>query len=231
MENWKQRLLKGYFEQDVAIAAADFLGSVHAHSAKDPDVPAAFDTLKEFEQLRIEPYLLATGRRHPALNKVIMDTAERLRHSRDVLVHGDFSPKNILVGPAGIVVVDCEAAWCGDAAFDIAFLMNHILLKSLLFPSQWNTSHLMFVSIWRTYLSARFTAVSETSVTRFRQNTSELLLLLLLARVDGKSPAEYLSGSQRSWIREFVIRCLHALPMTVEDVGEDWFQALRRLYR
>lgn len=92
-KNWKRLLLDGHFDSRVAVVAAEFLGAVHAHSSGDTDARSQFDTLKEFEQLRIEPYLLAKARRHPALKGVIQTAAEHLCSRRDVLVHVDSSPK------------------------------------------------------------------------------------------------------------------------------------------
>ena len=60
--------------------------------------------------------------------------AERTAQTRIALVHGDVSPKNILVGPDAPVLLDAECAWYGDPAFDIAFCLNHLLLKAVLLP-------------------------------------------------------------------------------------------------
>ncbi|MGH9345037.1 MAG: phosphotransferase family protein [Terriglobia bacterium] len=226
-KNWKQSLLDGDFDPQVAIDVADFLGAVHAHSSGDPEARVQFDTLNEFEQLRIEPYLLATARRHPALKDVIEGAAERLRLRRDVLVHGDFSPKNMLVGPRGVAVVDCEVAWYGDAAFDVAFLLNHLLLKSLLHPSRSEALQAMAASAWSSYLNARFAGAKEAGDAVLARNTGELLLLLLLARVDGKSPVEYLSDAHRDYVRTFAVKRLDGSLTTVEQVAEEWFQTLR----
>lgn len=225
-KSWKQLLLDGRFDPQIAVAVADFLGAVHARSSGDPAAKTQFDTLNNFERLRIEPYLLATARRHSTLKDIIESAAERLRSRRDVLVHGDFSPKNILVGPKGIVVVDCEVAWYGDAAFDVAFLWNHLLLKSLLHPSYGKVFQSMAATVWSSYLSARFTGKNNTGIFKLAQNTGELLLLLLLARVDGKSPVEYLSDAQRDHVRRFAIKRLIVSPMTAQQVSEDWFQSL-----
>ena len=54
--------------------------------------------------------------------------------NKRALVHGDVSPKNILGGPAGPVFLDAECAWWGDPAFDLAFCLNHLLLKCLWTP-------------------------------------------------------------------------------------------------
>ncbi len=108
---------------------------IHAYSAARPELAAQFDTDAIFFEIRLEPYLLATARRHPDLAPVLQRLVAQTQAHAVALVHGDVSPKNILVGPRGPVLLDAECAWWGDPAFDIAFCLNHLLLKCL-----WNAS-------------------------------------------------------------------------------------------
>src|SRR5690606_4658522 len=88
-----------------------------------------------FEDLRLDPYLRATGRRHPALAARLDALADQTAATRKALVHGDVSPKNIMIGPGALpVFLDAECAWFGDPAFDLAFCLNHLLLKCLAAP-------------------------------------------------------------------------------------------------
>ena len=114
---------------DFAAAVGRDLGLIHARSAADPDIPAAFANDATFEAIRIEPYLRATGRAHPELASRFDELARVTLATKRALVHGDVSPKNILQGPAGPVFLDAECAWFGDPAFDLAFCLNHLLLK------------------------------------------------------------------------------------------------------
>src|SRR5204863_4441552 len=84
---------------------------------------------------RLEPYLLATASRHADLAPALQALVARTQANRITLVHGDVSPKNILVGPDGPVLLDAECAWWGDPAFDLAFCLNHLLLKCLWTPT------------------------------------------------------------------------------------------------
>ncbi len=127
---WKAELLEGRVDQDFAAAVGRDLALIHAKSAADPDVRTAFDHDQTFEAIRIEPYLRATGRAHPKLAARLGSLAELTLSTKRALVHGDVSPKNILVGPDGPVFLDAECAWFGDPAFDIAFCLNHLLLKA-----------------------------------------------------------------------------------------------------
>src|SRR5580658_8244390 len=127
---WKTRLLAGIVEVDFAAAVGRDLAIIHARSAADPSILAAFANDDTFEAIRIEPYLRATGRAHPALAARFDALAQTTLTTKRALVHGDISPKNILQGPGGgPVFLDAECAWFGDPAFDLAFCLNHLLLK------------------------------------------------------------------------------------------------------
>ena len=128
--NWKARLLAGDARESDALSAGLILGRIHTASAGDPTVARDFDSTDNFFQLRVEPYLLAVGRRHVELGDICQREAERLCAARECLVHGDYSPKNILIEDHRMVILDCEVAWYGDPAFDVAFLLSHLLLKS-----------------------------------------------------------------------------------------------------
>jgi aminoglycoside phosphotransferase (APT) family kinase protein len=221
-QNWKGTLLDGRSEPRIAQAVSSLLGKIHAHSASDPEARERFQTLANFEQLRIEPYLLATARRHPRLKAVLEAEAARLRAERSVLTHGDFSPKNILVSAQRVMVVDCEFAWYGDAAFDIAFLLNHFFLKSAALPATgiWRP---MVELIWSSYLAARFAEAVDARTSALERSVSGLLLMLMLARVDGKSPVEYLSESQRDRVREFAVSGIERRCVSLSGITQEWF--------
>jgi aminoglycoside phosphotransferase (APT) family kinase protein len=221
-QNWKETMLNGRCDLRIAQAAGSLLGRIHAHSAHDPEARERFQTLANFEQLRIEPYLLATARRHPRLKGAFEAEASRLRAERSVLAHGDFSPKNILICPERVVVVDCEVAWYGDAAFDVAFLLSHLFLKSAARPAAgpWRA---MVESCWSGYHTARFANEAGSGQDVLEANVSRLLPMLMLARVDGKSPVEYLRESQQEHVRSFAIPRLQRESVSLSELTEEWF--------
>ena len=128
---WKAELMAGRVDLAFAGEVGASLAAIHAATAGDEAVAAMFPTGAFFEALRLEPYLRATGRRHPALAGRLDALADRTAATRRALVHGDVSPKNIMIGPRGPVFLDAECAWYGDPAFDLAFCLNHLLLKCL----------------------------------------------------------------------------------------------------
>ena len=112
-----------------------------------------FETDELFHALRLEPYLEATARAHPDLASRLNALVETTRTTKRVLVHGDFSPKNLLIGPAGPVILDAECAWYGDPAFDLAFVLNHLLLKGAWQP-QWRARYVdAFAALTAAYLA------------------------------------------------------------------------------
>ena len=126
---WKTLLRDGVIDPATAGEVGRVLGRIHAATADRADLAARFPTDDIFYAIRLEPYLVATGRAHPDLAARLAALVEVTRSTKRVLVHGDFSPKNILAGPAGPVILDAECAWYGDPAFDLAFVLNHLLLK------------------------------------------------------------------------------------------------------
>jgi aminoglycoside phosphotransferase (APT) family kinase protein len=133
---WKAELAAGRVDPAFSGSVGAILGEVHAATAGDPGVRKDFASDDFFHALRIEPYLEATAHAHSDLAPQLRALATRTANTRLALVHGDISPKNILVGPAGPLFLDAETAWYGDPAFDVAFCLNHLLLKCLWVPGE-----------------------------------------------------------------------------------------------
>jgi 5-methylthioribose kinase len=220
---WKAELRDGRADSKVARAVGERLVRIHAATADDPDVAAAFATDRIFYDIRLEPYLVATAAKHPdraaALQALVATTAA----TRRCLVHGDVSPKNILVGPAGPVFLDAECAWFGDPAFDLAFCLNHLLLKCLWTPRARASFLRCFEALAASYLAG----VAWEPAAEVEARTARLLPGLLLGRVDGKSPVEYLTGeADKNKVRE-VARALLATPVArLGEVRAAWAEEL-----
>lgn len=188
---WKELLLDGRGDTKMAIDVADRLVRIHAGTAGDPAVQAKFSTDRIFHAIRLEPYLLATAERHNDVARILKSLADTTAATKKALVHGDVSPKNILIGPVGPVFLDAECAWYGDPAFDLAFCLNHLLLKAACFK-QWRRSYLAdYEAMVSTYLKGVNWEPAEELETR----TARLLPALTLGRVDGRSPVEYLKDN------------------------------------
>ena len=186
--SWKAELMAGRVDPVLAGQVGDVIGQIHAVSATDPQVPEAFATDGNFAALRIEPYFHVTARRNPRVADRLYELAERTASTRVALVHGDLSPKNILARRTGPVILDAECAWFGDPAFDVAFCLTHLVLKTVVRPDragQLRDSADALVAGHRAHLSWE-------PAPGFEKRVAALLPALLLARVDGASPVEYL---------------------------------------
>jgi aminoglycoside phosphotransferase (APT) family kinase protein len=216
---WKTLLRDGAVDLPTAAAVGDVLGRIHAATAGRPDIARRFPTDAIFHAIRLEPYLVATARAHPDLAPKLSALVETTRATKRVLVHGDFSPKNLLIGPAGPVILDAECAWYGDPAFDLAFVLNHLLLKGAWRP-QWRK---LYVEAFSALVSAYFAHVSWEAATACEARTAALLPGLMLARIDGKSPVEYLTDDgQKDALRRFARRLLIDPVAGLEDIAHLW---------
>lgn len=185
---WKAELIAGRIDDTFAAQVGANIAEIHRRSAKSEAFAAQFANHATFESIRIEPYLRATALRHSDLARTLDQLADATADARIALVHGDVSPKNILCGPNGPVFLDAECAAYGDPAFDLAFCLNHLVLKSYLNP-QWKTRYVAsFDALSRRYLAG----VDWEAAEQLDRRCARLLPGLLLARVDGKSPVEYL---------------------------------------
>jgi aminoglycoside phosphotransferase (APT) family kinase protein len=221
---WKTMLRDGQADAATAQALGRTLARIHAHAAARADELAPqFDTDTTFFDIRLEPYLLATAQRHPDLAPRLQALITQTQSNKHTLVHGDVSPKNILIGPHGPVLLDAECAWWGDPAFDLAFCLNHLLLKCLWTPAAKADFLAGFAALAETYLAGVEWETRES----LERRAAALLPGLLLARVDGKSPVEYLTAdAQRDTVRR-VARLLLQQPVAcLADISAAWRQGL-----
>ena len=189
---WKNLLRDGNIQTETAAAVARVIAAIHAGTALRADLAQRFANDHIFHPIRLEPYLLATAAHHPDCAARLYDLAETTARTKLALVHGDLSPKNILVAARGPILLDAECAWYGDPAFDLAFCLNHMLLKCLWRP-QWRERYLAcYDALASTYLAR----VSWEPRAAIEARVAHLLPGLLLGRVDGKSPAEYLADEK-----------------------------------
>ncbi len=186
---WKVELAAGRASPAFAARMGESLVRIHSGTAGRGEIAERFATDASFHAIRLEPYLLATARAHPGLAPRLEELAAITAATRLALVHGDVSPKNILCGPEGPVLLDAECAWYGDPAFDLAFCLNHLLLKGLWVPAARERFLECFNAFSDNYLSGVTWEPRDTIEAR----AAALLPGLLLARVDGKSPVEYLT--------------------------------------
>jgi aminoglycoside phosphotransferase (APT) family kinase protein len=219
--NWKSQLRDGILRDETAIAVAERLVAIHSATAGRPGVAATFDTGDCFYAIRLEPYLIATGRVHPDLAPILEALSSATLATKRALVHGDVSPKNILIGPKGPLFIDSECAWYGEPAFDLAFCLNHLLLKCLWRPQNARGLLRLFDRLTETYLAG----VTWQPRAEMEALTAALLPALLLGRIDGKSPIEYVTDErEKSQVRNFARRYIASRVDRLNVIRDAWGQ-------
>jgi 5-methylthioribose kinase len=204
---WKERLLAGRVDPGVARSLGRLLGTAHRLSAGDTDLRERFGDKTPFDQLRVDPYHRTVAERHPDLAGAVRAEAERVLGVDRTLVHGDFSPKNVLVGEA-LWLLDFEVAHWGDPAFDTAFMLNHLHIKAVHLPARREALLEAVEAFWEAYSAASGWAIERDTVRE--------LAVLMLARVDGKSPVEYTDRGTEDVLRTVASRALREDVTTLE---------------
>lgn len=222
---WKEELRDGRAGVATARAVGQALARIHGYSAAHGELAAQFDADQIFFDIRLEPYLVATASKHPDLAPVLLGLVAQTRGHKLALVHGDVSPKNILIGPDGPVFVDAECASWGDPAFDLAFCLNHLLLKCLWTASARAAFLACFDALTETYLAG----VDWEPRDAIEQRAAALLPGLLLARVDGKSPVEYVTSDDQRGVVRRTARALLMHPVSrLAGVRAAWKEELSK---
>ncbi|MGW0086210.1 phosphotransferase family protein [Streptomyces sp. NPDC003393] len=211
---WKADLLRGRADTRVAAEAGKILAGWHRRTAGDAEVSRDFADTEAFEELRVDPFYRWTARRHPDLAPRIESVLTRMNATRACLVHGDFSPKNVLISRSHTWVIDWEVAHYGDPCFDVAFLVTHLLCKALYRPASAQDYHdaaSRFLHAYHGSIGPALRAVDQRYLTA-------QTACLLLARMDGKSPVPYLDEPARERGRALARAALGDDTMMLNDV-------------
>jgi 5-methylthioribose kinase len=196
---WKDDLLTGRVDPAIAAEVGYLLGTMHQSSAVSPDdIPTElleFADQRCFVQLRIDPYHRATAHAHPDLADVIESAAQAMLDHRLCMVHGDYSPKNVIVSGAGeeatAFLLDFEVVHLGNPVFDLAFMLNHLTLKAIHRSDLAERYNAAGTAFWSAYCSNAPAFADDPTV--LQSKAVRQMGVLLLARIDGKSPAEYIT--------------------------------------
>src|SRR5581483_7938494 len=117
------------------------------------------------------------------------------------------------------VFLDAECAWFGDPAFDVAFCLNHLLLKCLVRIGDVP----LLADTFSRFVDAYRAAVTWEDADAVEARAAHLVAGLLLARVDGKSPVEYVTrDDQRAHVRTAAKHMLREPERRLSDVLTRW---------
>ena len=225
-ENWKSVLLAGRVCTDHVHQFATLLATVHREAyRRRAELQDVFGDRSFFESLRLEPYYGYSAQQAPAAAGFLDSLIRETRACRITLVHGDYSPKNILIYGGRLVLLDHEVIHFGDPAFDLGFSLTHFLSKAHHLPALRREFAAAALAYWRTYRDALGAcAWSMDLEPRAVRHT----LGCLLARAAGRSPLEYLDDDERARQREAVLGIMSAAPARIANLISIFEEALCR---
>lgn len=211
--NWKQLLLGGQLQNDHVRQFGQLLGNIHHRAFEaQTELAAVFAERRFFESLRLEPYYAYTATQVPAAAPFLHALIAVTRHRQLTLTHGDYSPKNVLVSQGKLVLLDHEVIHWGDPAFDVGFSMTHLLSKAHHLATQRKDFATAALTHWQSYHAiVRHLPWSADLESFAVQHT----LACLLARVDGRSPLEYLTPAGQNQQRQAVLHLITTPPATI----------------
>ena len=216
-ENWKSMLLDGRLASGHVQQFGRLIGTIHraAYQQRDQVAPA-FNDRSFFETLRIEPYYIYTWTQIPETAQFYDALIGETRARRLTLVHGDYSPKNILVYQGRMVLLDHEVIHFGDPAFDLGFALAHLLSKAHHVHARRADFAIAAGDYWRAYRAALGGVPWSYDIEpRIVRHT----LGCLLARVAGRSTLEYMDGEERTRQRRVAITLMAQPPVSVEELA------------
>lgn len=216
-ENWRAELLEeGRVDEDVVNTAGHLLGAVHDTTHGDASLADQFEMNRTevHDICRMDVHHDTVAAEYPELADHVKATAESILKQRDTLVHGDFCPKNILVDRLDgtrLWVIDMEFAHWGAPAFDVAYMLNYLLLKAVALAGLRERLLASVTQFWEHYDRA-FAASDEATV-------MAELPIRMLARVDGRSRVGWVDVAEAETVRRAARRIV-AEANTVHEAVE-----------
>jgi tRNA A-37 threonylcarbamoyl transferase component Bud32 len=215
---WKDQLLTHEVHSEVAIACGRLLGRLHRYGWKNAIVQQTLSDTTFFQELRVNPYYRRIAEVHPELEAEIELLIGTLPNHAFTLVHGDFSPKNVLIGGSELMLVDFEVGHYGDPAFDTGFFLSHLILKAIWAAELRGDYTPLVEQFWHAYRETLSPVLDTAAWMSLEERTIMNLAGCLLARVDGKSPVNYLSAQQQDVVRQLASVLFRSPPETVAEV-------------
>lgn len=229
-ETWKQQLLRGEIDEKFSGSCGWLMGRLHGGTWGGRHLPEVLRDRQFFDDLRVDPYYRQIAREHPDLSPAIDRLIQSLDESICCLVHGDFSPKNLLVYEHGITLVDFEVGHFGDPAFDIGFFLSHLALKAFYAGGDFPAYIRLIEGFLQAYRREFSRLMPDGGLQRVEGRAVANLAACMLARVDGKSQVEYLSESSRMFVRDTTRAMLLDLPASLDAVVHHLHSLLQRKY-
>ncbi|MCI0335137.1 MAG: phosphotransferase [Planctomycetes bacterium] len=218
---WKNELLTGVARRDIASSCGTLLGALHGGSWHDAVLARRLDDRQFFDDLRLDPYYRQIARVHGDLELAMKRLIDSVWSERHCLVHGDFSPKNLLVHGNRLMLIDFEVGHYGDPAFDLGFFLSHLVLKAFYHAPRQAPFFDLIDSFWSSYDEAMARVISSNELDALIGRSILNFAGCALARLDGKSKIDYLNdGCRRDAMRELCRRVFTEPPKRWTDVRQ-----------
>jgi hypothetical protein len=213
---WKERLLAGDIDDDHFTQFGHLLGSIHREGyRRGSELRPLFSDRSFFESLRMEPFYVYTAGTVPEAADFFTGLITETRERSITLVHGDYSPKNILIHNGRLILLDHEVIHFGDPAFDVGFSLAHLLSKA----NHLTVHRTAIVQATLRYWQAYYEELGDVEwQADLAARSVRHTLGCLLARVKGKSQLEYLSERERSAQLSVSMELIKSPPSTIEDL-------------
>ncbi len=221
--NWKTLLLQGAIEQTHVEQFGWLLGTIQRLALENPETSALFADRSFFETLRVEPYYSYTALQVPQAAAFINQLIEATRSRIFTLVHGDYSPKNVLIFDTRLILLDYEVIHWGDPAFDVGFSMTHFLSKAHVLAPHRAQFAAFAHTYWHTYQQQIHGLPFAADIEPFAVHHT---LACLLARVAGRSPLEYLDTRQKAHQQAIVLQLMLKPPATLDALIDEFIARL-----
>ncbi|MCE0499579.1 MAG: phosphotransferase [Methylacidiphilales bacterium] len=215
-ENWKTVLLRSEIADDAIHQFGALLGRIHFQGTKlNREALRLIRDRRFFKELRIDPYYRFTAGNNPDVAEFYARLISDMKGASLTVVHGDFSPKNILVHQGRLVLLDHEVIHLGDPTFDLGFALTHLISKA----NHLRSSRKLFLqaagSFWKSYVGEAGSLAAEKN---FESRACRQALACLLARIDGRSPLEYLTPEERVAQKQAALELMQKPPVHINDL-------------
>ena len=193
---WKTDLLEGVIKPSVGKDLGRTLATWHNFGANSKESLDAYMEDSLFDQLRVTPFYRAVAKVNPGLDNRIQELITEITTIKITLVHGDFSPKNIMItGTDKPIVLDFEVMHTGNPVFDLGFVSAHLLCKYL------RTEDSSQKSLLRETAIAFINSYAQTCNIPVANSLPHHVAVIALARVEGVSPVNYLDEAAKARVQ------------------------------
>ena len=210
---WKSDLLDGVIKPSIGADLGRILATWHNFGADNKEARDAYMEDSLFDQLRVTPFYRAVAKMNPPLDARIQELINEISTLKITLVHGDFSPKNIMITATDKpIVLDFEVMHTGNPVFDLGFVSAHLLCKYLRTEDPTHKTPLRetAISFINSYAKACNLEVSKS--------LPHHVAVIALARVEGVSPVNYLDEGGKARVQSVTKAALANPDMTFEGL-------------